>query len=60
METFRAIQIIRKMARDRHTTVAKVIEEFQKHQQNGECRHLWPDENSACRAIIAVGYDASV
>lgn len=52
MEQSRIDQILNKMAKERYSTVEKVLEEYKKHQVNGECSHFWPDENTACRLTV--------
>jgi hypothetical protein len=48
----RANEIVNKMAKERYTTPGAVLEEFIKYQKNGECTHLWPDENTACMMLL--------
>ena len=47
-----ALRIVNKMAKERQSTVDKVLAEFVKHEKNGECHHFWPDENTACKMLI--------
>lgn len=51
----KAQTVVNKMAKDRYTTVEKVIDEYNRHQKNGEAQHFWPIENTACRLIILQG-----
>ena len=51
----KAQKVITKMAKDRYTTIDRVIDEYNRHQRDGECQHFWPDENTACRLIILAG-----
>jgi hypothetical protein len=53
MDMNRAQDIVNKMARERYATHEKVLEEFLKYQKDGECTQFWPDENTACRMLIA-------
>jgi hypothetical protein len=52
MDLTRAQEILAKMAKDRCTTVSKVLAEFLKWEKNGECQHFWPDENTACKLML--------
>lgn len=52
MELDRATHIVNKMARERYKPVGDVLAEFLKYQKDGECQHFWPDENTACQALI--------
>lgn len=52
MNQFRAIQILSKMARERYSSTEKVLQEYVKYENNGECQHFWPDENTACRLVL--------
>lgn len=47
-----ATRIVNKMAKERYSTVDKVLTEFVKYEQNGECQHFWPDENTACKMLL--------
>jgi len=40
------------MAKERYSTIGKVLEEFAKYQDSGECQHFWPDENTACKIMM--------
>lgn len=51
----KAQKVITKMAKDRYTTIDRVIDEYNRHQRDGECQHFWPDENTACRLIALAG-----
>ena len=48
-----ANRIVGKMAKERYKPIGDVLAEFIKHQKEGECTHFWPDENTACRMLIA-------
>lgn len=52
MNISRAEQIVNEMAKQRCTTVDKILAEFQKHEKNGKCNHFWPDENAACAVML--------
>lgn len=47
-----ATQIVTKMAKERYCDIDKVLSEFKKYQKDGECKHFWPDENTACKMLI--------
>jgi len=53
MDIDRATRIVNKMVKERYSTVDKVLAEFLKYNKNGECQHFWPDENTACKMLIA-------
>lgn len=53
MELDRATHIVNKMAKERYRPIGDVLAEFLKHQKDGECVHFWPDENTACKVLIA-------
>ena len=48
----RALEIVNKMAKERHGTFGGVLAEYIRYAKNGECTHFWPDENTACRMLI--------
>jgi|FreactcultureFD7_1027221.scaffolds.fasta_scaffold07820_6 DNA-dependent RNA polymerase auxiliary subunit epsilon len=57
MDIERAYDIMRKMIKDRYlaynqTNIEKILDEFVKYEKNGECSHLWPDENTACAILV--------
>lgn len=52
MDLHRAIQILSKMARERYSSTEKVLQEYVKYENNGECQHFWPDENTACKLVL--------
>jgi hypothetical protein len=52
MDLDRASHIVNKMADERRKSVGDVLAEFLKDQENGECPHFWPDENTACLMLI--------
>lgn len=52
MELIRAEQIVNKMVKERYSTVDKVLAEFIKWQVDGEVKHFWPDENTACMMLL--------
>ena len=47
-----ALRIVAKMAKERYNTAGDVLAEFLRYQKNGECTHMWPDENTACMMLI--------
>ena len=47
-----ATRIVTKMAKERYCSIDKVLAEYEKYQVNGECKHFWPDENTACKLLI--------
>jgi hypothetical protein len=47
-----ALRIVNKMAKERYGTFGGVLAEYIRYAKNGECTHLWPDENTACRMLI--------
>jgi hypothetical protein len=47
-----ALRIVQKMAKERNNTVGDVLAEFLKYENNGECKHFWPDENTACLMLL--------
>ncbi len=52
LDLTRALEIVNKMARERYSTVDKVLAEYSKYQVDGECQHFWPDENTACKMLL--------
>lgn len=52
MELDRATHIVNKMAKERYATPGSVLAEFIRYAKNGECTHMWPDENTACMMLI--------
>lgn len=47
-----ANRIVGKMAKERYCSSDAVIAEFIKYEENGECKHFWPDENTACLMLL--------
>lgn len=47
-----AHRIVAKMAKERYATPGSVLAEFIKYEKNGECKHFWPDENTACIMLL--------
>lgn len=52
-DTNHALRIVNKMAKERYTSSGSVLAEFIRYAKNGECSHMWPDENSACMMLVA-------
>ena len=52
LDLTRALEIVNKMARERYSTVDKVLAEYTKYQVEDECQHFWPDENTACKMLL--------
>lgn len=50
-----ATQIVTKMAKENYCSIDKVLAAYKKYQVNGECKHFWPDENTACKMLIEEG-----
>jgi len=48
----RAMHLVNKMAKERYGNIDEVLVEYQKYQVDGECKHFWPDENTACKMLI--------
>lgn len=51
-DTDHALRIVNKMAKERYASPGSVLAEFIRYAKNGECSHMWPDENSACRMLV--------
>lgn len=51
MTNSKALEIVQKMATERHTGILEVLSEYIKYSNNGEQEviHFWPDENTACK-----------
>ena len=49
-----AVSIVDAMAQERGTSQERVLNEFVRYQKAGECQHFWPDQNTACRMLLAV------
>ena len=51
----KAQTVVNQMAKKRFTTVEDVIDEYSRYQKDGEVRHFWLIENTACRLITLAG-----
>ena len=51
----KAQTVVNQMAKKRFITVEDVIDEYSRYQKDGEVRHFWPIENTACRLITLAG-----
>lgn len=51
----KAQTVVNQMAKQRFITVEDVIDEYSRYQKDGEVRHFWPIENTACRLITLAG-----
>ena len=47
-----ANRIVGNMAKERGHSSDEVLAEFLRYQKEGECQHIWPDENTACRMLL--------
>ena len=55
----RAHTILIKMAKERYTSIFAVLAEFNQYQVDGECKHFWADENTACNTLLGLKVNVS-
>ena len=53
MDLDRAKQIIIDMAKVRAVSPQDVVNEYKKYQVGGTVTHFWPEQNEACRVVVA-------
>jgi hypothetical protein len=47
------------MAKERYTSIFAVLAEFNQYQVDGECKHFWADENTACNTLLGLKVNVS-